>query len=134
MEVIMRFSSWPNTLIGVFGGIILANLVRLSNINPFPKIPENLYLWLSIIILVIGIILIVVKLYIRKVKLSFKIDERDNAVSDRSGRNGFLATYFTLYILLMTDMPLDAKSMLIVIGTGLFVWIVSFFFYYYKKV
>jgi len=129
----LRYNNWPNTMIGVFGGVIIANLFRTSEINLIAWLPENFYLWLSIIILVIGIILLIVKYYKRKEKINFKIDERDNAVSDRSGRNGLLATYFTFFVLLMTEFPVNAKSMLIVVVVGLFVWMISFMFYYYKK-
>lgn len=129
----MRYNNLPNTMIGVFGGVIIANLFRSSNMNPFPQLPGGFFLWLSIIILLIGIILLVVRYYIRKEKINFKIDERDNAVSDRSGRNGLLATYFALFVLLSIDFPLNAKSILIVVVSGLFVWMISFFFYYYKK-
>ncbi len=129
----MRYNNWPNVMIVVYGTSIIVNLFRLSKINLFPWLPESFYLWLSIIILLIGIILLIVKYYIRKEKMNLKIDERDNAVSDRSGRNGLLATYFTLFILLLIDFPLNAKSILIVIVAGLFVWIISFIFYYYKK-
>ena len=130
----MRYlNHWANIMIGVLGGIIISNLFRLSDINIFPQLPESVFLWLSIIILLIGIFLLVFKYYIRKEKPRFEEDERENAVSDRSARNGLLATYLTLFILLTLEAPLDAKSLLIVIAAGLFVWIISFIFYYYKK-
>ncbi len=130
----MRYlNHWANIMIGVFGAIALSNLFRLSNINLFPQLPESVYLWVSIIILLIGVFLIVYRIYIRKVKPRFEEDERESAISDRSARNALLATYFTLYILLTIDILPDAKSLFIVIAAGLFVWITSFIFYYYKK-
>ena len=124
---------WANIMIGVLGGIIIANLFRLSEISIFPQLPESVFLWLSIIILLIGVFLIVFQYYIRKVKPRFEEDERESAISDSSARNGLFATYLTLFILLTLDILPDAKSLLIVIATGLFVWIISFIFYYYKK-
>lgn len=129
----MRYLNWPNIMIGVFGGMILSDLFRLSDINLFPQLPESVYLWLSIIILSIGVLLLVFKYYIRKEKIRLKIDERENAISDRSSRNALLATYLTLFILLTIDISIDAKSLLIVIAAGLLVWGISFTFYYYKK-
>jgi predicted histidine transporter YuiF (NhaC family) len=130
----MRYlNHWANIMIGVFGGIIIANLFRLSDISIFPQLPESVFLWLSIIILLIGIFLLVFKYYIRKEKPRLKEDERESAISDRSARNGLLATYFTLFILLAIDIPPDAKSLLMVIAAGLFVFLISSIFYYYKK-
>ena len=127
------FSHWANVMSGVLGGMILSNLFRLSDINLFPQLPESVFLWLSIIILLIGVFLLVFKYCIRKEKPRFEEDERERAISDRSARNGLLATYLTLFILLTIDIPPDAKSLLIVVAVGLFVWIISFLFYYYKK-
>ena len=120
-------------MIGVLGGIIIANLFRLSDINIFPQLPESVFLWLSIVILSIGIFLLVFKYYIRKVKPRVEEDERERAILDRSARNGLLATYLTLFILLSIDILPDARSLLIVIATGLLVYLISFIFYYYKK-
>ena len=125
---------WANIMIGVLGGIIISNLFRLSDISIFSQLPESVFLWLSIIILLIGIFLLVFKYYIRKVRItSFKMDERENAISDRSARNGLLVTYFILFILLALDILPDAKLLLITIAAGLFVYLISFIFYYYKK-
>jgi len=124
---------WANIIIGVLGGIIISSLFRLSDISIFSQLPESVFLWLSIIILLIGIFLLVFKYYIRKEKLRFKEDERESAILDRSARNGLLATYLTLFILLALDILPDAKSLLIVIATGFFVYLISFIFYYYKK-
>jgi len=130
----MRYlNHWANVMIGVFGGIIITNLFRLSDISIFPQLPENVYLWLSIIILLIGIFLLVFKYYIRKVKPRVEEDERERAILDKSARNGLLATYLTLFILLALDILPDAKSLLVVIAAGFFVWLISFIFYYYKK-
>ena len=124
---------WANIMIGVLGGIIISNLFRLSDISIFSQLPESVFLWLSIIILLIGIFLLVFKYYIRKEKLRFKEDERESAILDRSARNGLLATYLTLFILLALDILPDAKLLLITIAAGLFVYLISFIFYYYKK-
>jgi hypothetical protein len=125
----MRYSNWPNTMIGVFGGIIIADLFRLSDISIFPQLSESVILWISIIILLIGIFLLIFKYYVLKKKLVVKIDERENAISDRSARNGLLVTYSTLFILLTLGISLNARSLLIVIAAGLIVWAISFIFY-----
>jgi len=125
----MRYSNWPNTMIGVFGGIIIADLFRLSDISILPQLSESVILWVSIIILLIGIFLLIFKYYVLKKKLVVKIDERENAISDRSARNGLLVTYSTLFILLTSGISPNARSLLIVIAAGLIVWVVSFIFY-----
>ena len=125
----MKYFIWPNVMIGVFGGIIISNLFRLSDISIFPQLSESVILWISIIILLIGIFLLIFKYYVLKKKLVTKIDERENAISDRSARNGLLATYFTLYILLIIGIPPNARSLLIVVAAGLIVWAISFIFY-----
>jgi predicted histidine transporter YuiF (NhaC family) len=125
----MRYSNWPNTMIGVFGGMIIADLFRLSDISIFPWLSESVVLWFSIIILLIGVFLLIFKYYVLKKKLVTKIDERENAISDRSARNGLLVTYFALLVLLVLHISLNARSLLIVIGVGLIVWVVSFPFY-----
>jgi hypothetical protein len=127
------FNVWANTMIGVFGGIIIANLFRLSDISIYTRYEGSVILWLSIIILLIGIFLLVFKYYIRKVKLRFIEDERDNAIMDRSARNALLATYFTLFILLSIDILPDAKLLLIVIAASIFVWLISLIFYHYRR-
>ena len=127
------FNVWANIMIGVFGGIIISNLFRLSNISIFRQLPESLFLWFSIIILLIGIFLLIFKYYVLKKKLVIKIDERENAIADRSARNALLATYFTLFILLAIGVLPDAKSLLIVVAAGLFVWFLSFIIYYYRR-
>lgn len=125
----MRYSNWPNTMIGVFGGMIIADLLRLSDISIFPWLSENVVLWISIIVLLIGVFLLIFKYYILKKKLVTRIDERENAISDRSARNGLLVTYFTLLVLLVLHISLNARSLLIVIAAGLIVWATSFLFY-----
>ena len=130
----MRYlNHWANIMIGVFGGIIISNLFRLSDISIFRQLPESLFLWLSIIILLIGIFLLIFKYYVLKKRLVVKIDERENAIADRSARNGLLATYFTLFILLAIGVLPDAKALLIVVAAGLFVWFLSFIIYYYRR-
>ena len=126
----MRYlNHWANIMIGVFGGIIIANLFRLSDISIFPQLSESVILWISIIILLIGISLLIFKYYVLKKRLVVKIDERENAISDRSARNALLVTYFTLFILLALDISPNARSLLIVIAAGLIVWAISFIFY-----
>lgn len=121
----MRYSNWPNTMIGVFGGMIIADLFRLSDISIFPWLSESVVLWISIIILLIGVFLLIFKYYILKKRLVTRIDERENAISDRSARNALSVTYFALLILLVFHISLNARSLLIVIGVGLIVWVVS---------
>jgi len=129
----MRYSNWPNVLLAVYGTSVIINLFRSTKLNLLPWLPDGVYLWLSIAILLIGIIWLVIKYYRRKEKNDFKVDERDNAISDKSGRNGLLVTYFALFILLLTDFPLNAKSILLVVVIGFLTWAVSFIVLYYKK-
>ena len=133
----MRYIEWVGLVIGVTGGIIIAHLFRLSDISIFPQLSESVILWLSIIILLIGIFLLIFmlifKYYIRKEKIRVQVDERIRAISDRSARNGFVATYLTLFILLALEVPPDAKSLLITIATSFFVFLISSIFYYYRR-
>jgi len=111
------------------GGIIIADLFRLSDISIFPQLSESIVLWISITILLIGVILLIFKYYVLKKRLVTRIDERENAISDRSARNALLVTYFALFNLLAFDISLNARSLLLVIAVGLIVWVVSFPFY-----
>ncbi|MBE3092971.1 MAG: hypothetical protein IMZ63_00735 [Actinobacteria bacterium] len=130
----MRRIDWVSLVIGVTGGIIIANLLRLSDISIYTRYKESMFVWLlPIIISLIGIFLLVFKFFIRKEKIRVSVDERIRTISDRSARNGLLATYLPLFILLTLDIPPDAKSLLIAIATGFFVWLISFYFYYYRK-
>ncbi len=127
----MRYINWANLVIAVLGGIIISNLLTLSGISWL--LPESMSVWLAIIIPLILIFLLVFKYGIRKEKIRVKVDERERAISDRSARNGFIATYLTLFILLTLETPPDAKSLLITIATGFFAFLISFIFYYYRR-
>jgi len=129
----MRYSNWPNIIISTIGSLTIVKLFKESEINLLPWIPVSFYFWLSIIILLIGIIWLIVRIYVRKQINDFKMDEREKAISDKSGRNGLLATYVALYILLATDLQLNEKTLLIVITIGFLTWVVSLFFLIYKK-
>ena len=94
----MRYIDWATIMIGVLGGIIISNLLRLSDISIYTRYEDSVILWLSIIILLIGIFLLIFKYYILKRRLVIKKDERERAISDRSARNGLLTTYLTLFI------------------------------------
>jgi len=129
----MRYINWANLVIAVLGGIIISNLLSLSGISIAGQLPASMFIWFAIIIPLILIFLLVYKYIIRKGKIRVKVDERERAISDRSARNGFIATYLTLFILLTLETPPDAKTLLITIATSLFVFLISFIFYYYRR-
>lgn len=128
----MKYIDWVSILIGVLGGVMLSNLIRLN-------LPGFLLASLSIIISVVILVLFIYKFVVRGHKIKTTVDERVRAITDKSGRNGLVATYLTLWaILLYTEASnikfmLDEKLLLIVIAVSLFVYLASFIFYYYRR-
>jgi len=58
-------------------------------------------------------------------------DERTKAVVDRSARNAFVITWLTMFQFVNFDMP-DAGSLSIVVASGLVVFVVSYYVYFFK--
>ncbi len=123
----MKYINWVSILVGVLGGVMLSNLIRLN-------LPGFLPASLSIIILVVILFLFIYKFGIRKERIRSMVDERVRAITDKSARNGFVATYLAFFaILLYTGVSdkkfiLDANLLLLVIAITLFVYLVSFIF------
>ena len=65
-------------------------------------------------------------------RAGIQVDERVEAITDKSARNGFIATWLAMFIFVDFGAP-DAGSLLIVVASGLAVLIVSSFFYYFKS-
>jgi len=128
--------NWVNILIGVIGGLLLSNLLSASGLNMV--LPSVIVVSLLVIVL---LIIVVYRFGIRReyFKPTVAVDERVKTVIDKSARNGFLVTYLTLFAILfyteVSDMRfiLDTKLLIVVIAVNLFVYILSFLFYYYRR-
>ena len=133
----MRRIYVADILIGVLGGILLSYLFSASGIQ-IPNTP-----WLLMIPIVLTVLLAI--LLVRRFKTREDIlrtrwvDERVIAITDKSARNGLVATYLALLVTLLytgtsdEKFVLDAKLLLIVIAAGLFVFCVSYYSYYYRS-
>ncbi len=80
------------------------------------------------------IILFLVYLYgIKKMRYEWiQEDERTRALVDKSARNAFIVTWLTMFIFVDFGAP-DAESLLIVVGAGFAVLLVSIYGYYFKS-
>ncbi len=131
----MRHLDWVGLLIGVLGGVMISNLLGASGLSISPT-------QAAIIIVIIGIIVLILFVYrflIRRKKVITTVDERMEAITNKSARNGFVATYIILFVILLyteasnMKFMLDTKLLLTLIAVSLFVFLLSLFFYYYRK-
>jgi len=65
-------------------------------------------------------------------RVEFPKAERIRALIDKSARNGFIATWLALFIVVVFRAP-DANSLLIVVAAGLAVYVASHYIYYFKS-
>ncbi len=114
--------------IGVIGGVMLSNLVSEVDIDTEP------FLLPFFIVFITAYVLFLVYWYgIRREKYEYiQIDERVEAVINKSARNAFIVTWLAMFIFVDFGAP-DADSLLIVVASGLVVLIVSYYVYLFKS-
>ena len=124
----MKYSNLTLMFIGVIGGVMLSNLVLEVGIDTEP------FLLPFFIVFITAYVLFLVYWYgIRREKYEYiQIDERVEAVINKSARNAFFVTWLTMFIFVDFGAP-DAGSLLIVVASGLAVLIVSYYAYLFKS-
>ncbi len=123
----MKYVHWMDLVIGALFWVMLVNLLSGIGIDIDWPVAQTVFL------VIIGLfILFVIYWYgIRRKRMEIQVDERVRANTDKSARNGFIATWLAMFIFVDFEAP-DADSLLIVIASGLAVLIVSSFIYYFK--
>jgi uncharacterized membrane protein len=123
-------------VIGIVGGLLSGSLMLAAGI----KITDTPWLWVFYTVLAVFVLIGILRI---KTKRDFlqrnAVDERLIAITDKSARNGLIATYLILFgITFYTsaqDEPfvLNAQLMLVAIAFSLLVFYVSYYFYYYRR-
>lgn len=126
----LKRQDWITFFAVIFASTTLASSLRASGIQVMP--------WSSIFLACFIAIMIIV--VVRRVRAGKPIiplgwDERVQAIFAKSARNALLATYLTLTIHhdVTKLTTLDSDWLSITIGSGLFMLMVSMFFYYYRE-
>ncbi len=124
----MKRIYWGDWAIGVLGGVLIGNLFTASGVEIVPSPAVRI-----IIVAVIGVVLVlyVLSLILLPRKLTNQVDERTVAQSDRSARNGLLAIYLGLLVLVIIT-SLDTMSLLAVAAASLAVYCVSVILYRHR--
>ncbi|HEY42113.1 MAG TPA: hypothetical protein G4O18_09720 [Dehalococcoidia bacterium] len=125
MKRIFYLGDWA---IGVIGGLLIGNLISASGIEIFPSTLVGI-----IVVVIVGLIFILVILYqiLWPGKQSTQVDERVIALTDRSARNGLVAIYLGLLIVVLMD-KLDTTALLAVAGASLVIHFASYYLYRYR--
>ena len=113
---------------GVIGTAMLVNLLDEVGIDTEPI--AQIVIW----VLIGFFVLFLVYWYgIKRRRFEFiQIDERVRAITDKSARNGFIATWLGMLIFVDFGAP-DTSSLLVAVAAGLVVYIVSGFIYNFKS-
>jgi uncharacterized membrane protein len=85
-----------------------------------------------VLLIIIPLLFLAYKYRKRRKKLVVKVDERVRAISDKSARNGFIATWLSLLVIVDFGAP-DANALLAVVASGLVVFIASLLIYNFKS-
>ena len=125
MKHIFNLGDWT---IGLIGGLLVGNLVSASGIDIFPSTLVGI-----IVVALVGVVFILVILYqiLWPRKQGIQVDERIVALSDRSARNGLIAIYLGLLILVLMD-KLNTTALLAATGASLVIYFASYYLYRYR--
>ncbi len=124
----MKYSNLTLMFIGVIGGVMLSNLVSEVGVDTQQIARTAFWVFMGLIIL-----FLVYWYGIRREKYEFiQEDERTKAIIDKSARNAFIVTWLTMFVFVDFGAP-DAGSLLIVVGAGLAVLLVSYYGYFFKS-
>ncbi len=125
---------WLTFLACVLGGVLLSSALREAGADF-----HDLAVIISAAITIAFIVLVVYKL-IRRLKTGRPVgkiisDERTELVMAKSARNAFFITCVSLFIfqVIGTETIADAHRMLIMLGSGLGVLMISLLYYYYAQ-
>jgi len=125
MKRIFNLGDWT---IGLIGGLLVGNLISASGIDIFASTLVGI-----IVVVLVGVVLILVIVYqiLWPRRQSIQVDERTTALTDKSARNGLIAIYLGLLIVVLVD-KLNTTALLAAAGTSLATYIASYYFYRYK--
>ena len=123
----MKYTNWVNLVIVVPGIVMLIFLLKEVGVNIAPSSVA-----VPVLLIIIPLLFLAYKYRKRRKKLVVKVDERVRAISDKSARNGFIATWLALLIIVDFGAP-DASSLLAVVASGLVVFIASLLIYNFKS-
>jgi hypothetical protein len=127
-----RRYDWITFFSAIFGCIILSSTMKASGIQ-FPAVP--LLIATTLVIAAAITIALIRRARTGRPVIQTMGDERTEIVLAKSARNGFFATYMTLFVhLFVTDAgTLDSSWLLVMLTTGLVVLVASLPVYYYRK-
>ena len=123
----MKYTNWVNLVIVVPGIVMLIFLLKEVGVNIAPSSVA-----VPVLLIIIPLLFLAYKYRKRRKKLVVKVDERVRAISDKSARNGFIATWLALLIIVDFGAP-DASSLLAVVASSLVVFIASLLIYNFKS-
>ena len=125
MKRIFNLGDWT---IGVIGGLLVGNLIAASGIEIFPSTLVGI-----IVVALVGVVFILVILYqvLWPRKQGIQVDERIAALTDRSARNGLIAIYLGLLIVVLMD-KLNTTALLAATGASLVIYFASYYLYRYR--
>jgi hypothetical protein len=125
MKRILYLGDWA---IGLIGGLLVGNLISASGIDIFPSTLVGI-----IVVAIIGIVFVLVILYqiLWPRRQGTQIDERVIALTDKSARNGLIAIYLGLLIVVLID-KLNTTALLAVTGASLVIHFASYYLYRYR--
>jgi uncharacterized membrane protein len=122
-------------IIGVGGGLLLGMLIAASGI----EIADTPWYLIAVVIFVVIVLFGALRIKNKRdFILKNTVDERLISITDKSARNGLITTYLALLGILFYKGAFDKIStlsinlVLIVIAASMFVFLVSYFFYYYQ--
>ena len=125
MKHIFNLGDWT---IGVIGGLLVGNLIAASGIEIFPSTLVGI-----IVVALVGVVFILVILYqvLWPRKQGIQVDERIAALTDKSARNGLIAIYLGLLIVVLMD-KLNTTALLAATGASLVIYFASYYLYRYR--
>jgi uncharacterized membrane protein len=123
----VKYTNWVNLAIVVPGIVMLIFLLKEVGVNIAPSSVA-----IPVLLIIIPLLFLAYKYRKRRKKLVVKVDERVRAISDKSARNGFIATWLALLIIVDFGAP-DASALLAVVASGLLVFIASLLIYNFKS-
>ena len=113
---------------GVIGSAMLVNLLDEVGVDTEP-IAQTV----GLVFIGLFILFLIYWYGIRREKFEYiQVDERVEAVINKSARNAFIVTWLCMLIFVDFGAP-DADSLLIVVAAGLAVLIVSYYAYLFKS-
>jgi uncharacterized membrane protein len=123
----VKYTNWVNLVIVVTGIVMLIFLLKEIGVNITPSSVA-----VPVLLIIIPLLFLAYKYRKRRKKLVVKVDERVRAISDKSARNGFIATWLSLLVIVDFGAP-DANALLAVVASGLVVFIASLLIYNFKS-